>query len=474
MTDWYKVKRVLVWWKDYTPMQWPAPAGFHIPLDTEWRWLKTIMDGLELTTWDDYRINLHMPFVGFRNLYSSYITNQGSYGEYWSSSPRGDGYPNFSFLLYLSSSVSVSSSYRAHGYSIRCFKNSFELPTSSWTVINWTLWWAWIFWNQTDWIISITSDWTTWYTIQDKNLWATTVYNDWNTLSQANMWNMYQWGNNYWFPSTWNVATSSTQVNAQNYGPWNYYYSSTFITWNNDWSNVQNDNLRWWVTWPFKEYQIYPSKWKPNANTLIYLPLATNANDYSWNWNNGSTTNLTFSNNKAVFNANGTTNLYINNNSLPYYDYTLHMIIARTTNSGYQLAFRYCPSNGFDNARCYISWYGTYTEGWVIHQQTNMKVCDSGNSYNFGLIDTDTSEHLWSFVVYKDSSTVYLKCFIDGQYKYQISATYNVGSNSYLGLWNRWYNATEWLKGTMREVIMENKVWTDSEVLALAKQFWFA
>ena len=62
------------------------------------------------------------------------------------------------------------------------------------------------------------------------------------------MGNMYQWGNNYWFPSTGTISnTSSTQVDASTYWPWNYYSSSTFIYGSFNWSSAQNDDL-WWDT----------------------------------------------------------------------------------------------------------------------------------------------------------------------------------------------------------------------------------
>ena len=231
---------------DYSAMQWPAPDGFHVPLKSEWEWLKTIMNWLGLTRWGSWISYLHMPFAGIRWSSNAAIGNQGSKSYYLSSSPHS----NSARYLFLSSSEVYTTYYdRANGFSVRCFKNSFELPTSSWTVIKWTLWSAWIFWDTVNWLISITGDGTTWYTIQDKNLWATTVYSDWNTLSEANCGKYYQWGNNYGFAWTWSVTTSSTQVNAQNYWPWNYYSSSTFITWNSDWSSVQNDNLRWWEIW---------------------------------------------------------------------------------------------------------------------------------------------------------------------------------------------------------------------------------
>lgn len=111
----------------------------------------------------------------------------------------------------------------------------------------------WIYHNSTDGLISMSSDGGTRYTIADKNLWATTVWNSWDGLSQNNCWTYYQWGNNYWFPFTWALGQqSTTQVNAQNYWPWNYYSSSTFISRGSRpfyWDTSNNLNLRWWTTW---------------------------------------------------------------------------------------------------------------------------------------------------------------------------------------------------------------------------------
>lgn len=229
--------------------RWPSPSGFHVPSITEWQWVETIMTSLSLTTWINWGTNLHMPLAGYRDYSPATISSQGSTGQYWSSSPNSAESNRICYLYLTSSRVSTTySTYaRAYSFSVRCFKNTYVTPDSSWTVVQWTLWSAWIFWNQTEWLISIT-DWTTWYTIQDKNLWATTVYSDWDTLTEANMGYMYQWWNNYWFPSTWTLSnTSSTQVDASNYWPTNPYSSDTYIIWSSDWSSVQNDDL-WWDT----------------------------------------------------------------------------------------------------------------------------------------------------------------------------------------------------------------------------------
>ncbi len=148
----------------------------------------------------------------------------------------------------------------------------------------------WIYHSPSLWLISLSANWTSRVTMADKNLWATTVYNPWDTLSEANCGKFYQWGNNYWFPFSWSVTTSSTQVNANSYWPWNYYSSSTFITRSSSpyrWDSWNNSNLWGWTTWtnaamqwPCNEWFHIPSLTDLNTlyNTYIWLW-------FSW-WNN--------------------------------------------------------------------------------------------------------------------------------------------------------------------------------------------
>lgn len=229
-----------------TYLKWPSPEWFHVPLLGEWIWLKTIMYWLSLTTWDSWRINLHIPFAGERMSNNASLRSQTTIWVYWSSVASSAEWYYFSLTQ---STVSFGGAYCTFWYSIRCFRDSYATPDSSWTVVQWTLWGAWIFWNQSEWLISIT-DGSTWYTIMDKNLWATVVYNDWDTLTEANMGYMYQWWNNHWFKSTWTITkTSSTKVDASWYWPSNPYSSDTFIVWNGNWSSVTNEDLRWYVSY---------------------------------------------------------------------------------------------------------------------------------------------------------------------------------------------------------------------------------
>ena len=262
-------------------MQWPAPSWFHVPLTTEWQAVYDIWTALGgwSSAWTNFWIALKLPFAGQRYGLSANVGDQGTSGYYWSSSH---------ISTTLASNISFASSYilshnsygRAQCLSVRCFKNEPTVPTSSWTKLYWTSiesWW--IFWSSADWLISLSSDWNTWITIADKNLWATTVWNSWDTLSEANCGKYYQRWNNYWFPRTWSVTTSSTKVDASNYWPWNYYSSSTFIMGNDDWSSVQNDNLWWWTsqwTWLSWNLIIWDNLYK----------IVTSTTAPSWAWNN--------------------------------------------------------------------------------------------------------------------------------------------------------------------------------------------
>lgn len=250
-------------YNDYSAMQWPAPTWYHVPSKDERVALCGILTstfGLasNATTMGTY---LKMPMAGYRNGSSSNVGSVGSNGLYWSSTAYSAVY---AYSLYFnSSSLSPQTGDdRAYGLTVRCFKDTPIIPDSSWTTLyDWSsiATGAWVFYNATDGLISVSWDWQTWYTIQDKNLWATTVYNQWDTETDANCGYFYQRGNNYGFAHSGTITTSTTQVDASSYWPGNYYSSSTFITRSEspyDWSSVENDNLRWWVTWVQSWYKL--------------------------------------------------------------------------------------------------------------------------------------------------------------------------------------------------------------------------
>ena len=73
-----------------------------------------------------------LPRAGRRNNSNASLSSRESDGYYWSSSPYGSSNPSLARYLSLgSSSVSAGSiNYRANGYSVRCFKDSYVAPST--------------------------------------------------------------------------------------------------------------------------------------------------------------------------------------------------------------------------------------------------------------------------------------------------------------------------------------------------------
>ena len=84
-----------------------------------------------------------------------------------------------------------------------------------------------------------------WITIHDRNLWAVTTW-AWTSAPNTSYWYYYQWGNNYWFPTTGDIEKvllySETNIDASDFWLNNPYSSDTFIKWGYDWSHTWNDN----------------------------------------------------------------------------------------------------------------------------------------------------------------------------------------------------------------------------------------
>lgn len=145
----------------------------------------------------------------------------------------------------------------------------------------------WIYYNSRARVISLSSDWTNWMTIADRNLGATQIYNDWDALSISNCGNFFQWWNNYHFPFTWAINTSSDPTNASMYWPWNYFSDPHFRT-GNEWQLAPLNYNLWWDTtdtnearrWPCVVYSHVPSdtEWWSLIDIMVALWL-----DASWN-----------------------------------------------------------------------------------------------------------------------------------------------------------------------------------------------
>ena len=257
--------------------KWPCPEWWHVPSTSEWSFIETVLFNLWVVAreyssgWRHTAIGyLHIPMAWYRS--NTWIGNDGSsielrasdwFVDFWDISDESD--PDISVISRIGHSV---------GWWIRPFKDTYEAPTSSWTVIVWSLWSNWVFYNQAEWLISV-SNWQTWYTMSDKNLWATVVYNNWDTINEANSWYFYQFWNNHWFPWVGNSSTvtvSTTAVDITWYWPNNYYNSDTFVWivwsqsqemqwWTWDWSDL------WWsVSWTISQDNVISNTWVLSVN----------------------------------------------------------------------------------------------------------------------------------------------------------------------------------------------------------------
>lgn len=241
-----------------TDMQWPCPVGFHVPTQDEWISFLNICTTLWAFSLSstDYSI-IKVPFGWYYNSDDGVLYNRNSRTAYWCSDESNANLAKWIWFVNTTQGAFESNSRKWWGRFIRPFKDTPVIPDSNWTVLYQWAGTAWIYNDSTNWLISVSSDGTTWITTSDKNLGATTVYNNWDTLSEANCWKYYQWWNNYWFPFTWPTTTSTTQVDASAYWPWNYYSSSTYIIINwSWWDSSWNNNLRWWESAPWWEKEV--------------------------------------------------------------------------------------------------------------------------------------------------------------------------------------------------------------------------
>jgi len=336
-------------------MQWPCDSGFHVPVKSEWVNLGTeLFTNLWLAkNWWTLKTYLKLPANW--DFEDNQFWNRWNVFYYYSSSNMNARNCRW---IYADTNNANFEYWNGKSWAewIRAFANTVSIPDNTWTTLyDWSgiADWAWIFHNATLGLISISSDWTNWITIADKNVWATTVYNDWDTLSEANTGKYFQWWNNYGFPFTWPTTTSSTRVNASVYWPWNYYSSSTFITWaiNNWWDTSNNANLRWWVS----QWSTTKDVELQNAYIWEYVPpyLCFTANtagstiklmkynsptsvtlETSTDWTNRSAytfdTDITLSNiwDKVYFRNTSETDTWFNIDSSNYYQFVMSWSIA--------------------------------------------------------------------------------------------------------------------------------------------------
>ena len=272
---------IFLWeWPWVSDNKWPCLNWFHIPTRDEHISLYNMYTTMLWTWWPNFMTYLHIPNMWYRAPNSWDISGAWTRWYYWTCQISSYSWTNDNNAYYIAFATNNTippsnwESWRTTTYwfPIRPFKNTSVIPDSSWTTLyDWsaTATGAWIFRDQINWLISVSSDWINRITISDKNLWATQVWNYWDTMTESNCWWFFQRWNNYMFSFSWNITTSSTRVNAKNYWPKNYYSSSTFITNNNfSWDTYKNRNLWWWDTRGagYDHLELYVWDWIPKSS----------------------------------------------------------------------------------------------------------------------------------------------------------------------------------------------------------------
>lgn len=101
-----------------TANQGPCPAGYHVPTNTEWNTADIV--GAWNNNTDTYNSALRLPSAGTRLRIFGLLSNQGTFGYYWSSTVIGT---NARLLNFYSTAAFTVNSNRAFGFSVRCLKD---------------------------------------------------------------------------------------------------------------------------------------------------------------------------------------------------------------------------------------------------------------------------------------------------------------------------------------------------------------
>ena len=88
-----------------------------MPTDAQWATADSF--GAWNNNTDTYNSALKLPSAGNRNLLNGLLNNQGTRGDYWSSTVSGTyaSSPRFGYIAY------TGYDFRASGLSVRCLKN---------------------------------------------------------------------------------------------------------------------------------------------------------------------------------------------------------------------------------------------------------------------------------------------------------------------------------------------------------------
>ena len=285
-----ETSNIYLWGPDYTNIQGPCDVGFHIPTQWEMESLVNIVGSNP----DDYYDYLHFPKCYYLRRNTGAIDSNYWTVRLWTCTMT-EKTSAYCFYINENDIVAVALDKPSNWFNIRAFKDLPVEPDANWNELVSNK----IYYNSDLWLISIT-DGTSWITIQDKNVWATVVYNNWDTITNDNAGYYFQFGNNYWFQYSWATDFYTSTQNVSWYGPWNYYSNSNWVKVNsNNWFSSDNNDIWGWESWIIQieiseVYRwtelIYPPResiciiMKADYNGDLTVPLAWYWFDYQQIW----------------------------------------------------------------------------------------------------------------------------------------------------------------------------------------------
>ena len=198
----------LRWWVSgtYEAMQWPCPEWYHVPSSGEWLGLSTMLwydwvfdSAASIEALDRLNTKLYIPSAGMRTYSSAGVNNQGTRGNYWSSTALNGG----ALLLHFRSIILGPYDgweERSNALSLRCFKNSpysaSDLPSEGGVVSVMIETWAFedLAWNT-------------------NTTWSNTI--SWNYDQAGPTWSIdvkYNWNDNYASGTTLNLTLDAQDL----------------------------------------------------------------------------------------------------------------------------------------------------------------------------------------------------------------------------------------------------------------------
>lgn len=205
----------------------------------------------------------------------------------------------------------------------------------------------------------------------------------------------------------------------------------------------------------------WESWWKPWTNTVLYLPLESNCNDYSWNWynwtwNSASYTTSWTTKNVAYFNGS-----YIDLSTFRITEdnTTINVWVKSTSTNTWQEIFD-ANASGSTTSTTYF-WYNW---PWNVSNQYGMQHAVPWWNYSIAYTSWWPFQNVWKNICVV-MNTSWIKIYMNWILQ---SASSNISWRMVwtpnASIWWRKNWNTNFFRWYISEFIWENKVWTDTEI----------